>query len=263
MNRTAAHIELFEKLGLTNLQARIYLTVLLLQKAGVGKIAISSDIARPDVYRVLPTLEKIGLVRKVIVTPIMYEATPLKEGCQILLNLKKSELEETEHRSLELIKTFDEKIHRRNGDEGNESFWLINSKMLLIEKISLSESTAKKSIDVIGKWDAIRTLIFSNMEIYQQAINCGVRLRFITDNPRPKEKFIEKLTKKSGPLLELRYLEEQLPIRGAIYDGLTANMCVHTIQDQELTPSLWSNNLEFVNLLLSYFDRLWVQAKKI
>lgn len=263
MNDNSEHIEILVKLGLTTLQARMYLTILTLQKAGVGKISIVSDIARPDVYRVLPMLEKIGLVRKVIVTPIMYEATPLKEGCQILLNLKKSELEETEQRSIELIKTFDEKIHRSNCDEGNESFWLINSKMLLIEKISLVESTAKKSIDVIGKWGAIRALIFNNTDIYQQAINQGVKIRFITDNPKPNDKFIEKLTKKSGPLFELRFLEEQLPIRGAIYDGLTANMCVRTIQDQELTPSLWSNNLEFVNLLLSYFDRLWTQTKKI
>jgi len=62
-------------------------------------------------------------------------------------------------------------------------------------------------------------------------------------------------------LFELRVLPGKLPIRGAIYDGKTANMCVRSILDQEITPSLWSNNAEFVKLLVNYFENLWLQAK--
>jgi sugar-specific transcriptional regulator TrmB len=256
------HVETLVKLGLTSLQARIYLTILTLQRANVGKVSNIAEIARPDVYRVLPTLEKIGLVRKVITTPIMYEATPLKEGCQILLNRKKAEYEEAEQESTELIRTFEEK-NSTIVDQGNgESFWLINGRELLIERILLADSTAKKSIDVIGRWGAIRQVVFSNSDVYQQAMKRGVKIRFITDKPTVADTFVEKLSKANNRLFEFRYLEEPLPIRGAIYDEESANMCVRTIQDQQLTPSLWSNNPEFVKLLVNHFENLWQRAKK-
>ncbi len=262
MQNKDEYIETLVKLGLTSLQARIYLTIVTLQKAGVGKIATMADIARPDVYRILPIIEKIGLVRKVIATPVTYEATPLKEGCQLLLDRKKSDYVEAEQKISDLIRAFDEK-NNITIDEGTvESFCLINSKQLLIERIVLADSTAKKSIDVIGRWGAIRAVVFSNTDVYQEAMKRGVKIRFITDTPKVNDKFVANLNRKSNPLFELRYLEEPLPIRGAIYDGKTANMCVRTIQDLQLTPSLWSNNPEFVKLLLNYFENLWSQGKK-
>jgi hypothetical protein len=109
----------------------------------------------------------------------------------------------------------------------------------------------------------MRALVFSNTEIYEKALNRGVRIRFIIDNPpNLNDKIIQKWSK-SSPLFELRYLTEKLPIRGAIYDGKSANMCVRSILDQELTPSLWSNNAEFVKLLVNYFESLWQQAKPV
>jgi sugar-specific transcriptional regulator TrmB len=103
------HVETLVKLGLTSLQARIYLTVLTLQKANVGKISNTAEIARPDVYRVLPTLEKLGLVRKVLASPIMFEPTPLKDACTLLLQRKKEEYSEACERSMTLIKEFNER----------------------------------------------------------------------------------------------------------------------------------------------------------
>jgi sugar-specific transcriptional regulator TrmB len=263
VNGKEEHVETLVKLGLTSLQARIYLTILTLQKANVGKVSTAAEIARPDVYRVLPTLEKIGLVRKVIATPIMYEATPLKEGCQMLLERKKQEYEEAEQKSTELIERFDAENHSLLDENCVETFCLVNSRQLMIERVSLADSTAEKGIDVIGRWGVIRGLVFSNTDIYEKAMKRGVRIRFIIDNPPNNNDTIIRKWCNGSPLFELRYLTEKLPIRGAIYDGKTANMCVRTIQDQELTPSLWSNNPEFVKLLLNYFESLWQQAKKI
>lgn len=262
MNGKEEHVETLVKLGLTSLQARIYLTILTLKKANVGKISNTAEIARPDVYRVLPTLEKIGLVRKIIATPIMYEATPLKEGCQILLDKKKQEYDYAEQKSTELIQEFGEQNNTLLDENSVESFCLVNSRQLMIERVSLADSTAEKGIDVIGRWGAIRSLVFSNTEIYEKAMQRGVRIRFIIDSPlNLNDKIIQKWSK-SSPLFELRFLTEKLPIRGAIYDGKTANMCVRSIQDQEITPSLWSNNPEFVKLLMNYFENLWQQATK-
>jgi hypothetical protein len=62
-------------------------------------------------------------------------------------------------------------------------------------------------------------------------------------------------------MLEIRYLNELLPMRGAIYDGKQANMRVAASNDQALTPSLWSNNAEFTKILLTFFEDLWAKTQ--
>lgn len=44
LDEFAKQVETLEKLGLTSLQARIYLTTVTLQKASVGKIATTAEV---------------------------------------------------------------------------------------------------------------------------------------------------------------------------------------------------------------------------
>lgn len=109
MENVDSHVKTLEKLGLTSLQARIYLTAVTLQSASVRRIAEKSEVARTDVYRIVPTLEKLGLLKKIISTPTMYEATALKDGCSLLLQRKKEEYTEAKLKAKELIEEFQKK----------------------------------------------------------------------------------------------------------------------------------------------------------
>jgi len=53
-------------LGLSPNQAKVYQTILKLGNVPVGLIAKSSSVRREDVYKVLPTLEKMGLIEKLL-----------------------------------------------------------------------------------------------------------------------------------------------------------------------------------------------------
>lgn len=101
-------IQALMKLGLTLLQATIYLALAKLGKAGVKKISKASNVARPDVYRVIPALGKIGLVEKIVATPTMYKAVPLKEGISILLQQKTDENIELQKKTKALLSNFQE-----------------------------------------------------------------------------------------------------------------------------------------------------------
>jgi sugar-specific transcriptional regulator TrmB len=54
----------------------------------VSAIAKISKVARPDVYRNLSKLQKIGLVEKIIRKPVEYRAIPMKKGLSLLLETK-------------------------------------------------------------------------------------------------------------------------------------------------------------------------------
>ncbi len=251
-------VQTLVKLGLTSLQAKIYLTIVVLQKAEVSKIAALSKVARPDVYRVLPMLEKMGLVRKIIATPTMYEATPLKEACDLLLQHKKDEYSQVQQNMTDLINDFYEK-NRVTVEDSADGFQLVSSRELLIEKFQIEDSIAKTSIDVIGDWAAIRSLVSNHLQLYQKALKRGVKIRMITQFCN--EKLQETLNKENNPLFEIRYLSEPVPIKAAVYDGKRANMCVRALHDSELEPSLWSDNSEFVKVIVGYFESIWSKAQ--
>ena len=64
-------------LGLTPNQAKVYQTVLKSGNATVIQIAKSSNVRREDVYKVLSTLEKMGLIEKLLGKPAIIRATPV------------------------------------------------------------------------------------------------------------------------------------------------------------------------------------------
>ena len=79
-------------LGLSLNQARVYLAILQLQKTTAGQIAKFSKVRREDVYRTLPTLEKMGLIEKLLGKPSKIRATPISDALTFLVAEEKRNL---------------------------------------------------------------------------------------------------------------------------------------------------------------------------
>ena len=72
-------------LGLNRSQARVYFA---LSQSGIStakKISDISQVAREHVYEILPQLQSLGLVEKIIGVPSQFRAPPIDEGFSILL----------------------------------------------------------------------------------------------------------------------------------------------------------------------------------
>lgn len=255
------YIQTLMKLGLTFLQAKIYLTLAKLGKAEAKTISKASNVARPDVYRVMPTLEKVGLVEKIIATPTIYKATPLKEGCYFLLQKKTREYTELQQKTIDLIKNSHES-NKTTLQKEEQQFVLISSKTLLMKKCEIADSMAQTSIDAVGDYEGVMGWFFKNCQNFERVIKRGVKIRIITE----KGKGIESMQKispifKNNPLFEIRYITSPVPIKTVIYDKKKANMYVRTSHDNEITPSLWSNNHQFVKVMKAYFEQIWDKAQ--
>ena len=141
-------VKTLEQLGLTKLQAKIYLASCCLEKAGVSKISALAKIARPDVYRVLPSLEELGLVRRVISKPTQYEAVPLKKGCRSLLSRKQLAYIQVKKSAAHMLESHK---NQRNKQEPDKSrFEIVSSAKQLLERLAIEDSLAQKTIDIMG-----------------------------------------------------------------------------------------------------------------
>ena len=77
--------------GFTLNQAKVYLSIVRAGSISVGKIAESSKLHRQDIYKILPKLEKKGLITKTLGTPIVIKAIPVKIALKSLVSMEKKE----------------------------------------------------------------------------------------------------------------------------------------------------------------------------
>ena len=77
-------------LGLSLNQARVYLVILKLEKTTVGQVAKYSKVRREDVYRIMPSLEKMGLIERLMGKPTVIRATPISDALSFLVAEEKT-----------------------------------------------------------------------------------------------------------------------------------------------------------------------------
>src|SRR4030042_4145823 len=76
--------------GFTVNQAKVYLSIVQSGKTGVGHISKNTSLHRQDIYKLLPKLEKMGLITRTIDKPFMIEALPVKKALESII-LKEKE----------------------------------------------------------------------------------------------------------------------------------------------------------------------------
>jgi sugar-specific transcriptional regulator TrmB len=81
-------IKVLNLLGLTILQAKVYLALTELEQASAKEVSQTAHEDRAEVYRTVYKLQELGLIEKKITTPTIFIAPPMKEGLRILLERK-------------------------------------------------------------------------------------------------------------------------------------------------------------------------------
>src|SRR5512147_977014 len=81
-------------LGLSLNQARVYLAILKLEKTTVGQVSKFSKVRREDVYRILPSLEKLGLIERLLGKPAEVRATLISNALKLLVAEEKRKSDE-------------------------------------------------------------------------------------------------------------------------------------------------------------------------
>ena len=102
-------IQALMDLGLSLLQAKIYLSLASFENAPIRTISKASNIAKQDIYRIMPALQKMGLVEEILGSPIRYQAISLKTGIAVLFQRKTREYAELQNKTTQVLNTLQEK----------------------------------------------------------------------------------------------------------------------------------------------------------
>jgi sugar-specific transcriptional regulator TrmB len=253
-------LETLVHLGLTSLQAKIYLALLFLENATMKAISKTAGIARQDAYRVVPTLEKIGLAERVITTPVTYKATPLRDGVSLLIQRKKDELTGLQKRTAVFLDKLQKPVYPYPFHEDDLQFAIIYDRKRLIRKFAKGNKTAQKEIACAGTWPDMKKLMSlcdCETDHFSKAMKKGVRIRIVTEK-RGDDKSVDEIIAAMcmNPLFGIRFVAAPIPIKIVLYDGVEVNTSISMSAETDM-PSLWSNNPNFVKILVKQFDDMW------
>lgn len=83
-----------ENFGFTVNQAKVYLSIVQSGSTHVGRISKNTQLHRQDIYKLLPKLEKMGLITKTIDKPFMIKAVPVERALDGLVSKERKKASE-------------------------------------------------------------------------------------------------------------------------------------------------------------------------
>ena len=249
------------QLGLTKGQAKVYLTLAILEKATAKEISSHSNIARQEVYRLLAELQEKSLIERVVASPTRFKAVPIEQGLPILIKRKEKEISKIKKEANEILKDFKKNNAKPTLDEKETQFVLIPGKEVLILRLKKMTETTEKTIDMIAESQSFGRALFELSGVISKALRKGVRIRVIVDNPEGREmwkKAVQELTNTLS--CKLRTLTITNSLVFVIYDKKELIMKCFPGKSLAESPALWSNNPNLIEIFQNYFETMWKKA---
>jgi len=248
-------------LGLSLNQARVYLAILKLEKTTVGQVAKFSKVRREDVYRLLPSLEKMGLIERLMGKPAEVRATPISDALSLLVSEEKSKFDER----LTGMKNNVQRLSLKDWKQpvlGEESIYiLIAEKKAILAKTSELVTNSRKEVALIADKERIIPVLAQFSDEYKQAIKKGTQIRLIFEGESPEGLLKEKVQK----LIDVASVHVKFhckPLNHFIMSD-DKEALITTSKETGLgeSPSLWTNNSNLIGVLRTGFESDWKKAE--
>jgi sugar-specific transcriptional regulator TrmB len=252
-------VEVLKQLGLTYCQARIYLVLVKLGASPVKIISKISGVARAEVYRTMPALQKLGLAEKILGIPISFKATPLQDGINILMKQKNSKHTELQKKAMKLVNNFTASKETELTEEGAE-FVIIPEGTIHKLWVLKRRATTQTNIDVFVTREVFKFEINNNFEDIKNLLEKGVTIRYIVytlQEANDAIKLVPYLSEASN--FHVRYTSTVPLVATLVFDNKEAVFSNPT-SNLLSGPKLWSNNPHFIALLKNYFETVWKAA---
>jgi sugar-specific transcriptional regulator TrmB len=247
-------------LGLTLNQAKVYLAILKLEKTTVGQVANFSKVRREDVYRILPSLEKMGLVERLLGKPTEIRATLISDSLALLVTEEKNRADER----LTGMRSMVQKLSLKDWKQpppGEESIYiLIAEKKAILAKTSELIRNSRKEVALIADKARIMPVLAQFSDEYKLAIKKGAQIRLLLEGENPDGLLKEKAQKIIGNTsVSIRFHHE--PLNHFIMSD-DKEALITTSKESGLgeSPSLWTNNSNLIGVLRTGFESDWKKA---
>lgn len=246
------------RLGLTSVQARVYIALAQSGISTIKTISKVSRVARQDIYRITSVLQKLGLVEKIIAAPTMFRAIPIKDAISILLERRTKETSELQAQTKELLKKFKKIKAITTAPQEETQFILVPEKEALILRTKQAVMSAQRSTDIIITWKKFPQMLLLLAKEFREAIKRGVKIRYIVEKTEYENSWpeiVQAFTRNSS--FKLRFVPNPPNTVFGIFDEKEVFIATSTAGYAAEYPALWSNNPSLISAMHDLFEIMW------
>jgi sugar-specific transcriptional regulator TrmB len=248
-------INILTELGLTNLQAKVYLAFLDESESTANEASKISGVARQEVYRVINELLQLGFLKRIIGSPTRYEPISFNVAIANSINEKRSKLSELEEQVEELLKNRVSETHEHVWKEFKFMEMQKNDKWFR----SVNVFAGLKTHDLINCSRRYSQVLFSSDDV-EEALKGGTKMRILIDEPQSNDSIRKKIVSlKKYPLFDARFLPDEPKAFFSVRDQKEVYLILDPSKSRG-PPYLISNHPVMVELAQKYFDSFWLEA---
>ena len=256
---------MLQDLGLTQNQARVYLSTARIGPATITEIAKHSKVRREEIYRLLPDLEKIGLVERMLGKPMRIRTPDVKSAMSTLLQHERSKAQERISKLTEKTDMIEEYLAEAGLDvsvqsDVDDDFALLAEKESIRTRVHEMVNNSKSTIDVIYSRQNIVWFLSSQSQLLIEAAKRNVRIRLLS-NPTTGKDRIPKIIDRRFPdtsMVELKYITE-IPTNYITIDNKVA-LIITSLKHQPNAHNLYTTNENLVTLVQKIFEMSWNES---
>jgi len=257
------NVDLLTEIGFTKTQAKLYLSLIRTGKTNVKNLSKHVDIPRQEIYRALSELQEKGFVERILVNPLEYEATPLKETLERILNIKAEEY----NRALNKTKQIQSQLGKDDNieiEKENFIIKIIEGKDTIVNKYRSAHLNVCNSVFVCSTFQRWIQIGREIDETIQRVSDRGIEYRLVVEKSNgdfclPQEFSGLDLNEK----FQIKTFKGRLEINAAIFDDNLASFSFYPSKSIAESPVVWTNHPSIIVCFKEYFEKLWRSAEKI
>jgi len=253
-----AELSSLVRLGLTLLQAKVYVALLRKGTSRAIQLCTATELARPEIYRILRELSDRDLARRNLSTPTTYTATPPEKALSSLVQQVKDRLSNMELEKMHLIRTLSPLAAPSEASSDYRLTLIDGSDNVDRLERQLIAEAKEEYVAVMSKHGLDQNTTNALLSAYRRKL----RIRVIAEIDDSNAKFASRLSRH----LEIRRSKDIL-FYVNIFDRkqmLFGPAFIPTDRQHNIRRELdlWTSNPRFVNGMYAMFEKLWEVSSK-
>jgi sugar-specific transcriptional regulator TrmB len=255
--------------GLTVNQAKVYLNIVQHGLTHVSRISESTKLHRQDIYKILPKLEKMGLIARTIDKPIIIEAIPIEKALNNLISIEREEANEKisrlETNLKKLVNAIRERQEREKTEGEEARFILLTTDEQIMNSADLAFENTKKECDLVTNLELLTRRMDHFHENFQKLSRKGVKIKVIVeklDNGDLVKKALEKIKPDNGDFAA-KLISKSVSLPYRIIDNKELFIRRKKTTESGLPCVLWTNSKNVVKFYKENFERVWHNSRAI
>ena len=259
-------VEKMTNFGFTINQAKVYLSIVQAGKTGVGRISKNTQLHRQDIYKLLPKLEKMGLITRTIDKPFMIEALPVKKALESIILKEK---EKSDQRITQLEKNLNElseTIQQQPESKEDARFTLLTTDEAILNRSEQSFKRRTKNLMVVTTIEQIKTPAIHAFRAYTQIIENGnAKLRLIIVGSEGKDEAMqiaEKIAPRNGSY-KVKLIDRCACKNYQLIDDKEVWIATQQKTQAGYPSILWTNDTNIVGAYRENFNETWNSSRAV